>query len=230
MNSYGSYIGTERNTSMSLPGSGNCAALRHLRIRKEQPPPEQAVVGDDPLAAPGDQPSGKNFRQIQTHMGLFFRVDQHNPVRFDQPAVTLADGFQPQALWPSVFVAHIRDPVGQNVSPFLLGRVQGPAHPVANGQKASHTFGAHGLKCHPLPPLRKSGLPREERLEVLEKKIEEFGLNKEDYWWYLEFRKYGGVVHSGYGLGFERIIMYITGMGNIRDVLPFPRTPRTAEF
>ena len=65
---------------------------------------------------------------------------------------------------------------------------------------------------------------------MLEKKIEEFGLNKEDYWWYLELRKYGGVVHSGYGLGFERIIMYITGMGNIRDVLPFPRTPRTAEF
>lgn len=74
------------------------------------------------------------------------------------------------------------------------------------------------------------GSQREERLEVLEKKIEEFGLNKEDYWWYLELRKYGGVVHSGYGLGFERIIMYITGMGNIRDVLPFPRTPRTAEF
>lgn len=74
------------------------------------------------------------------------------------------------------------------------------------------------------------GSQREERLVELEKKIDEFGLNKEDYWWYLELRKYGGVVHSGYGLGFERMIMYVTGMSNIRDVLPFPRTPRTAEF
>lgn len=74
------------------------------------------------------------------------------------------------------------------------------------------------------------GSQREERLDVLEQKIEEFGLNKEDYWWYLELRKYGGVIHSGYGLGFERMIMYVTGMSNIRDVLPFPRTPKTAEF
>jgi asparaginyl-tRNA synthetase len=55
-------------------------------------------------------------------------------------------------------------------------------------------------------------------------------MTEEDYWWYMELRKYGGVKHSGYGLGFERIIMYMTGMSNIRDVLPFPRTPKTAEF
>ncbi len=74
------------------------------------------------------------------------------------------------------------------------------------------------------------GSQREERLDVLEKRIEEMGLNKEDYWWYLELRKYGGVKHAGYGLGFERAIMYLTGMKNIRDVIPFPRTPRNAEF
>ena len=56
------------------------------------------------------------------------------------------------------------------------------------------------------------------------------GLNKEDYWWYLELRKFGTAKHSGFGLGFERIIMYMTGMANIRDVVPFPRTPRNAEF
>ena len=53
---------------------------------------------------------------------------------------------------------------------------------------------------------------------------------RKDYWWYLDLRKYGGVKHAGYGLGLERIVLYITGMGNIRDVLPFPRTPKTAEF
>lgn len=74
------------------------------------------------------------------------------------------------------------------------------------------------------------GSQREERLDVLEKRIEELGLNKEDYWWYLELRKYGETKHSGYGLGFERLIMYLTGMGNIRDVIPFPRTPGNAEF
>lgn len=74
------------------------------------------------------------------------------------------------------------------------------------------------------------GSQREERLEALEKRMDELGLKKEDYWWYLDLRKYGGVKHSGYGLGFERIIMYITGMGNIRDVIPFPRTVNTAEF
>ena len=74
------------------------------------------------------------------------------------------------------------------------------------------------------------GSQREERYDVLTARMEELGLKEEDYWWYLDLRKYGGVKHAGYGLGFERIIMYITGMSNIRDVLPFPRTPKTAEF
>lgn len=74
------------------------------------------------------------------------------------------------------------------------------------------------------------GSQREERLDILEKRIEELGMDKQDYWWYLELRKFGGVKHSGFGLGFERAIMYLTGMGNIRDVLPFPRTPKSAEF
>ncbi len=74
------------------------------------------------------------------------------------------------------------------------------------------------------------GSQREERYDVLKSRIEEMGMTEDDYHWYLDLRKYGGVKHSGYGLGFERIIMYITGMGNIRDVLPFPRTPKSAEF
>ena len=74
------------------------------------------------------------------------------------------------------------------------------------------------------------GSQREERLDVLNARMDELGLDEKDYWWYLELRKYGGVIHSGYGLGFERMIMYVTGMSNIRDVLPFPRTPKTAEF
>ena len=74
------------------------------------------------------------------------------------------------------------------------------------------------------------GSQREERLDVLEERIREFGLKREDYWWYLELRKYGGTKHAGYGLGFERLIMYLTGIGNIRDVLPFPRTVGKAEF
>lgn len=74
------------------------------------------------------------------------------------------------------------------------------------------------------------GSQREERLEVIEARMKELGLNLEDYWWYLELRKYGGTKHAGFGLGFERVIMYMTGMSNIRDVIPFPRTPKTAEF
>ncbi|MBR5315299.1 MAG: asparagine--tRNA ligase [Firmicutes bacterium] len=74
------------------------------------------------------------------------------------------------------------------------------------------------------------GSQREERLEVLTERMAEMGLKEEDYWWYLDLRKYGGVKHAGYGLGFERIIMYITGMSNIRDVLPFARTPKNADF
>ena len=74
------------------------------------------------------------------------------------------------------------------------------------------------------------GSQREERGDVLTKRIEEMGMHPKDYWWYLELRKYGSVPHSGFGMGFERLIMYLTGVGNIRDVLPFPRTTRNAEF
>ena len=74
------------------------------------------------------------------------------------------------------------------------------------------------------------GSQREERLDMLEKRIEEMGLEKDTYWWYLELRKYGGTKHAGFGLGFERLLMYLTGVSNIRDVLPFPRTVGTAEF
>ncbi|MBQ6899599.1 MAG: asparagine--tRNA ligase [Firmicutes bacterium] len=74
------------------------------------------------------------------------------------------------------------------------------------------------------------GSQREERYDVLTARMAELGLKEEDYWWYLDLRKYGGVKHAGYGLGFERIIMYITGVSNIRDVLPYPRTPGSAEF
>ncbi len=74
------------------------------------------------------------------------------------------------------------------------------------------------------------GSQREERPEVLVRRIRDMGLNPEDYWWYLDLRKYGGVPHAGFGLGFERLLMYLTAMENIRDVIPFPRTPKNAEF
>jgi asparaginyl-tRNA synthetase len=74
------------------------------------------------------------------------------------------------------------------------------------------------------------GSQREERLDVLESRMEEMGMDKSGYEWYLDLRKYGGVKHAGFGLGFERIIMYLTGMSNIRDVIPFPRTPKSLEF
>jgi asparaginyl-tRNA synthetase len=74
------------------------------------------------------------------------------------------------------------------------------------------------------------GSQREERLEALEKRMAEMSLKTEDYFWYLELRKYGSVKHAGFGLGFERLIMYLSGMANIRDVIPFPRTPKNAEF
>lgn len=74
------------------------------------------------------------------------------------------------------------------------------------------------------------GSQREERYELLSARMKQLGLSEEEYWWYMDLRKYGGVKHAGYGLGFERIIMYVTGMANIRDVLPFPRTPKSADF
>ena len=74
------------------------------------------------------------------------------------------------------------------------------------------------------------GSQREERLDVLDKRMVEMGLKPEDYWWYRDLRKYGTVPHSGFGLGFERLIVYVTGVQNIRDVIPFPRAPRNANF
>ena len=74
------------------------------------------------------------------------------------------------------------------------------------------------------------GSQREERLEVLKSKIEALGIDEKELWWYLELRKFGTAVHSGFGLGFERLVQFATGMGNIRDVIPFPRTPQSAEF
>ena len=74
------------------------------------------------------------------------------------------------------------------------------------------------------------GSQREDSLEILQNKIKELNMDEQDYWWYLDLRKYGSVPHSGFGLGFERLMMYITGMQNIRDVIPFPRTPKNCEF
>ncbi|NNE55432.1 MAG: asparagine--tRNA ligase, partial [Flavobacteriales bacterium] len=74
------------------------------------------------------------------------------------------------------------------------------------------------------------GSQREERLDMLLKKCEEFGIPNEHVWWYLETRKFGTAEHAGFGLGFERLMMFVTGMTNIRDVIPFPRTPQNAEF
>lgn len=74
------------------------------------------------------------------------------------------------------------------------------------------------------------GSQREDRLDVLEKRMAELGQNPDDYWWYLDLRKFGSVPHSGFGLGFERLIMMLTGIANIRDVIPFPRTPGNLEF
>ncbi len=74
------------------------------------------------------------------------------------------------------------------------------------------------------------GSQREDNLEVLQNKIKENGMNEKDYWWYLDLRKYGSVRHAGFGLGFERMMMYLTGMQNIRDVIPFSRTPKNCEF
>ena len=74
------------------------------------------------------------------------------------------------------------------------------------------------------------GSQREERLDVLENRIRELGMDPKDYWWYLDLRRYGGCKHAGFGLGFERMVMYLTGVGNIRDVLPHPRTVGSADF
>ena len=74
------------------------------------------------------------------------------------------------------------------------------------------------------------GSQREERLDLLEKRIKELGMHLESYQWYLDLRRYGGCPHAGFGVGFERLVLYLTGMQNIRDVLPYPRTPRNLIF
>ena len=74
------------------------------------------------------------------------------------------------------------------------------------------------------------GSQREERLEVLQEKIKAVGIDEEELWWYLDLRRFGTAVHSGFGLGFERMLMFVTGMGNIRDAIPYPRYPQNAEF
>jgi asparaginyl-tRNA synthetase len=74
------------------------------------------------------------------------------------------------------------------------------------------------------------GSQREERLDMLDARIDEMNLDKASYWWYRDLRRYGTVPHSGFGLGFERTVQYATGMANIRDVIPFPRTPNNADF
>ena len=74
------------------------------------------------------------------------------------------------------------------------------------------------------------GSQREERLEVLENRIEKMGIDKKELWWYLDLRRFGSTPHSGFGLGFERLVQFATGMSNIRDVIPFPRTPQNASF
>jgi asparaginyl-tRNA synthetase len=74
------------------------------------------------------------------------------------------------------------------------------------------------------------GSQREERLDVLQSRIREMGMPEGPYWWYFDTRRFGSAPHAGFGLGFERVIQYVTGMANIRDVIPFPRTPGSAEF
>jgi asparaginyl-tRNA synthetase len=74
------------------------------------------------------------------------------------------------------------------------------------------------------------GSQREERLDILKKQVELFRIKEESLWWYYDLRRYGSVPHSGFGLGFARMLMYMSGMANIRDVIPLPRTPRSAKF
>lgn len=74
------------------------------------------------------------------------------------------------------------------------------------------------------------GSQREERFDVLKKKMAEMDVDEEELFWYLDTRKFGSVPHAGFGLGLERLVLFVTGMTNIRDVIPFPRTPKNAEF
>ena len=74
------------------------------------------------------------------------------------------------------------------------------------------------------------GSEREANIDTLTQRMIEMKLKPEDYWWYLDLRRFGSVPHAGFGMGFERVVQYVTGMGNIRDVIPFPRAPRLADF
>ena len=74
------------------------------------------------------------------------------------------------------------------------------------------------------------GSQREERLEILQARMKQLNIDQEEFSWYLDLRRFGSVVHSGFGLGFERLVMFLTGMSNIRDVIPYPRTPQNASF
>ena len=74
------------------------------------------------------------------------------------------------------------------------------------------------------------GSAREDRLDILDQRMDKVGLNKDTYQWYRDLRRYGSVPHAGYGLGFERLISYVTGVNNVRDVIPFPRTPGNAAY
>ena len=74
------------------------------------------------------------------------------------------------------------------------------------------------------------GSQREERFEKLVERMKKLKINQDELWWYLDLRKFGTAVHSGFGLGFERLVLFVTGMSNIRDVIPYPRTPQSAEF
>ena len=74
------------------------------------------------------------------------------------------------------------------------------------------------------------GSQREENYDILLKRLKDSGLSPEEYWWYLDLRRFGSAPHSGFGLGFERLVQFVTGMENIRDVIPFPRTPKHARF
>ena len=103
-----------------------------------------------------------------------------------------------------------------------LTMVFSPQQVLAAWKKAALPFGAS---------FRMAGFrPGKAPLEILEKRMEELGLNKEDYQFYLDLRRYGSARHAGFGLGFERCVMYITGMGNIRDVIPFPRTVNNCDL
>ncbi len=74
------------------------------------------------------------------------------------------------------------------------------------------------------------GSQREERFDKLVERMKKLKINQDELWWYLDLRKFGTAVHSGFGLGFERLVLFVTGMSNIRDVIPYPRTPQSAEF